>query len=179
MNQKVSDTLRTALCVLLLLAAYLLQSGLGLRLAVFGVHIDLLPLIVAAAGVLMGSGTGLVCGLAAGILYDVSGAGVEGIYPMYYMVWGIASGFAGSYYRGRETRAVMLCAVCMITALSLLRYLFYFQFVNDTGILIFARDMLARALLAVVLSPLALALVRRISGRRRHKPDRISTSPQA
>lgn len=173
MKHNLSACLRTVLCVLLLAAAYVLQASLGLRLSVFGVHIDLLPLIVSAAGMVMGSGMGLVCGLAAGILYDVSGTGVEGMYPLYYMIGGIACGFAGERFRGRETRGTMLCAVCMITILALLRYLFYFQF-GSTGILIFVRGMALQALLAVVLSPLVLFLVRKISGKKRR---RISISP--
>lgn len=179
MNHNLSAVLRTVLCVLLMAVVYVLQAVFSLRFSIFGVHIDLLPLLVAAAGLVMGPGTGLVCGLAAGILYDVSGTLTEGLYPIYYMISGIGCGLLAVRYRGRETRCVMLCSVGMITVLSLLRYLFYFQFMGDTGFLIFAWDMAVRALLAVVLSPLVLAVVRRIGGRKRRRSEHISTSPQA
>lgn len=76
---------RVVCCILLLTLAYVLQSSLGVRVSIFGVHIDILPLIVAAVGIVMGSGAGLACGLFAGLLYDVAGTGVEGLYPLYYM----------------------------------------------------------------------------------------------
>lgn len=176
-NRVLSAILRTVLCVLLLVIVSIFQASLGLRLSLFGMHIDLLPLIVAASGVVMGPSTGLVCGLAAGILYDASGTSVEGLYPMYYMVCGIASGMYGEHYQRHDVINVMLCSMGTITVLSLLRYLFYFQFVNDTSILIFARDIAARALLALILSPIVLLIVRKIKGKERHNPDQISTSP--
>lgn len=86
---------RVVCCILLLTLAYVLQSSLGVRVSIFGVHIDILPLIVAAVGIVMGSGAGLACGLFAGLLYDVAGTGVEGLYPLYYMICGIACGQAG------------------------------------------------------------------------------------
>ena len=168
MNQKLSVGLRTALCIVLLALAYVVQTSLGLRISIFGVHIDLLPLIVAAAGIVMGPGAGLACGLAAGVLYDVSGAGIEGMYPLYYMICGIACGFFRGQFRGREIRGTMLCSVCTITLLAVLRYLFDFQF-GSTGILAFARDMVLQALLAVVFSPLVLVVVRAVSGRKKPK----------
>lgn len=168
MNQKLSAGLRTALCILLLALAYVLQTSLGLRISLFGMHIDLLPLVVAAAGIVMGPGAGLACGLAAGVLYDVSGAGIEGMYPFYYMICGIVCGLFRGRFNGREIRGTMLCSVCIITVLAVLRYLFYFQF-GSTGILPFVRDMVLQALLAVVFSPLVLVIVRRISGKKKPK----------
>ncbi len=178
MNQKLSSILRVAAYAVLLLVVCVLQCSLGVRVTVFGAHIDLLPLILSATGVLLGPGAGLACGLAVGVLYDASGATIEGLYPLYYMICGMAAGYFGAHVRRHETIGVMLCSACMITLLSLLRYVFYFQFVSDTSILIFARDMAIQALLAIVLSPFVLMAVRRISGKRRHRSDRISTDPQ-
>ena len=42
---------RVVCCILLLTLAYVLQSSLGVRVFIFGVHIDILPLIVAAVGI--------------------------------------------------------------------------------------------------------------------------------
>lgn len=176
MNQNLSASLRTAACVVLLMLAYVVQASLGLRVSILGIHIDLLPLIVAAAGITMGSGVGLVCGLAAGVLYDVSGGGVEGLYPLYYMICGIVCGELRERMHGYEAYGTMLCSVCSITILSVLRYLFYFQFVA-TGIWAFVRDMLLQAVLAAVLSPLVLAVVRIISGRK--KPKAAMLPPDA
>ncbi len=168
MNQKLSVSLRTVLCILLLALVYVLQTSLGLHISIFSVHIDLLPLIVAAAGIEMGSGAGLACGFAAGVLYDVSSVGIEGMYPLYYMICGIACGYFRTYFVGREIRGTMLGSICTIALLAVLRYLFYFQFMN-TGIVAFLRDMALQILLVVVLSPLVSMIVRRISGRKKPK----------
>lgn len=160
-----------ALCVVfyivLLVVVYVLQRTLGVRISVFGTHIDLLPVIVAAVGVWMGSGAGFVCGFAAGLLYDISGISIEGIYPLYYLICGIVCGNAGEYFRNRKALATMLCSAGMVLVLAMLRYLFLFQF-SDMGILVFARSMAVQLLLAVVLSPVALLVVRRISGNRKN-----------
>lgn len=167
MNKTWLTALRTALCIALLALAYVLQTSLGLYFSIWNAHIDLLPLLVAAAGIVLGPGAGLACGLAAGVLYDVSGVGVEGMYPLYYMLCGIACGELRARFGG--VRGVMLCSACMVALLALLRYLFYFQFVN-VGVLPFARDMAVQLVLAVALSPLALALVRATGGRKKAKP---------
>ena len=158
--------LRVVLCMVLLLVAYVLQRTLGVRLTIFGVHIDLLPLIVAAAAVLMGSGAGFVCGFAAGLLYDASGMGIEGLYPLYYLICGIVCGRIGEYFHNRQIVGTMLCSAGMVLALAAIRYLFLFQF-SDMGILVFARSMAVQLLLAVVLSPAVLGVVRRVSGNRK------------
>ncbi|MDO5783580.1 MAG: hypothetical protein Q4P20_00795 [Eubacteriales bacterium] len=161
-------SLRTVLCVVLLIAAYVLQTSLGLRISVLGAHIDLLSPLLAAAGVVMGSGTGMVCGLAAGILWDISGSGVDGIFPLYYMMCGIGCGFAGERYRTRELRCTMVCAVGMMAVIALLRYLFQLQFYG-ADILLFARGILLQAALVAVFSPVMLWVVRKLSGRKRRR----------
>ena len=110
--------LRVVLCIVLLLVACVLQRSLGVRLSVFGVHIDLLPLIVAAVAVLMGSGAGFVCGFAAGLLYDASGIGIEGLYPLYYLICGIVCGRIGEYFHNRQIVGTMLCSAGMVLALA-------------------------------------------------------------
>lgn len=166
-QRNLSSVLRVALCIVLLLLAYVLQCSLGIRFSIFGVHIDLLPLIVAAVGIVMGSGAGFVCGFAAGLLYDASGSGVEGIYPLYYLICGILCGIAGERFHNRQIRGTMLCSAGVIVVLAAIRYLFLFQFSN-MGILIFARNIAVQLLLAIILSPVVLAVVRIVSGRK-HK----------
>ncbi|MDO4287309.1 MAG: hypothetical protein Q4C40_06245 [Eubacteriales bacterium] len=166
-QRNLSSILHTILCIVLLVLAFVLQSSLGVRFAVFGVHIDLLPLIVAAAGAVIGSGAGFVCGFAAGLLYDVSGgSSIEGLYPLYYMLCGILCGIAGEQNQNHPVRTGVLGSVCSILALAALRYLFYFQF-SDMGILNFIGDIVGQLLLAVILSPVVAVAVRRMSGRKK------------
>ncbi len=156
---------RIVLCMLLLVLVYVVQSSLGVRISIFSVHIDILPLIVAAAGIVMGSGTGFVCGLFAGLLYDVAGTSVEGLYPLYYLIGGIVCGQLGANrFRHRQLRGTMLCTAGMIAALAAIRYLFSFQFGNINAWLLITRTGL-QIILALILSPIVLYIVRAISGR--------------
>lgn len=165
-RMKLSPALRLVFCIVLLLVAYVLQRTLGARLSIFSAHIDLLPIIVAATGVLMGSGTGFVCGFVAGLLYDVSGIGIEGLYPLYYLICGIVCGGIGEYFHNRQIVGTMLCSAGMVLALAAIRYLFLFQF-NDMGILVFVRGLVVQLLLAIVLSPVVVAVMRIIYGKRK------------
>lgn len=158
--QKLMTVLRVVLCVLLLFVAYLLESSLGARVSVLGVHVDVMPLIVAGAGGMLGAGAGMVCGLAAGMLYDLGGLTVQGLYPLYYMLWGIAAGIYGERHPERKFNQMLIIGTLMIAALAGLRYLFYLQFITDSGFVFFAQGIVAQILVNVVLSPLVFLLVR-------------------
>lgn len=165
-QMKLSFAWRVVVCIVLLLVAYVLQRTLGARLCIFGVYLDALPVIVAATAVLMGSGAGFMCGFAAGLLYDVSGAGIEGLYPLYYLMGGMVCGVIGEYFHNRQIVGTMLCSTGMVLALAVIRYLFLFQF-SDMGIFVFVRSMVVQLLLAIVLSPIVMIVVRRICGSRK------------
>ena len=174
MKQNAFGGLRTVLCVVVLLAAYVCQTSLGLRVSIFGAHIDLLPPLLAAVGVVMGSGAGMVCGLVVGLLYDISGSGIDGVYPLYYMIWGIACGFYGERCRTHALRCTLVCAVGMTAAIALLRYLFALQF-DGADLVLFARGLLPKLALMAVCTPLVQWLVNRIAGSKRHRNAPLRT----
>ena len=131
---------RVVCCILLLTLAYVLQSSLGVRVFIFGVHIDILTLIV------------------------VAGTGVEGLYPLYYMICGIACGQTGMHrFRNHALGGAMLCTAGMIAALAAIRYLFSFQFDSISVWLLIARTVL-QIILALIFSPIVLRVIRAVSG---------------
>ena len=120
--------------------------------------------LLAGIGIVMGSGAGLACGLFAGLLYDVAGTGVEGLYPLYYMICGIACGQAGMHrFRNHALGGAMLCTAGMIAALAAIRYLFSFQFDSISVWLLIARTVL-QIILALIFSPIVLRVIRAVSG---------------
>lgn len=164
MKHKLHFAVRVVCCMLLLALAYVVQSSLGVRISIFSVHIDLLPILVATVGVVMGSGAGLACGLFAGLLYDVAGTGAEGLYPLYYLICGIACGQLGlNRFRNHPLLGTMLGVTGMIAALAAIRYLFSFQFGDMNTWLLIIRTGL-QIILALILSPIVLRIVRAISG---------------
>ena len=58
----------------------------------FGYHVDLLPAAVTAAALLDGPFEGAVVGLLAGVLFDVGLVGMDGIYPIWLMLYGLLGG---------------------------------------------------------------------------------------
>ena len=164
MNRTVSSVLRVVACAVVLVLCFVLESSLSIRISLFGAHFDLLPPLIAAISVCLGCPAGLVCGALGGMLHDASGTSVEGLMPLYYMLWGIAGGMVGERYRVRQLNTIVLLSVGMTVLLSLIRYLFYFQFVTESGLLVFVKGMILQAVLTAVLCPLVYWAVRHITG---------------
>ena len=164
MKRKWFNVLRVLLCMVLMTLIYIYQTAFGARMTIFGGHFDLLPVMIAAVGMSMGSTAGLVCGLYAGVLYDVS-AGIEGIYPMYYMFWGILCGYLGTRVPRFRSIVTAVCAIGMEAVLFLLRYLFYFQFESNAGLGTFSHHIILHIVLTLIAAPIVYRLMTWISRR--------------
>lgn len=175
MNQQRSRALRILACAVVLTLCFILESSLSLKISVFGAHFDFLPPIIASAAVCLGCPAGMVCGLLAGILYDASGMPVEGLLPIYYMVWGIIGGFVGERYRRRPMRCVLALSIGMTIVLSLIRCLFYFQFITTLAPLMFVKSVLTHTVMTAVLCPIVFVVIRRIAGKH---PQRMKKTPR-
>ena len=154
-----ADWLRIAGCIALLIAAYLIQTGL--RLSAFHTHIDVLPLIVAAAAAFMGPHVGMICGLAAGVLYDASGVRIEGLYALYYMLCGIACGQLSLRFCAHKWLCTAAGAAGMIVLLTILRYVFWFQ-MEQAGILCVLQTLAVQIVFVLLLSALVVWLMRKL-----------------
>ncbi|MDO5547575.1 MAG: rod shape-determining protein MreD [Eubacteriales bacterium] len=167
--------LRILLCAVIMVLCFVVESSLGIRISVFGAHFDFLPPLVAASALCLGCPAGLVCGTLAGLLYDVSGAGIQGLYPIYYMIFGIFCGLMGEsrHTQTHRLRRTILLALGMPMLLSVIRYLFYFQFISETGLPFVLQCLALQAILTVVLCLPVYWLITRISGVHgsRRKPD--------
>lgn len=78
--------------VLLLIISFLLQSTLFSQFTIVGVVPNLLIIVVASIGFLVGRKYGLIVGFAAGMLVDVFFGSVIGIYALLYMYTGFING---------------------------------------------------------------------------------------
>jgi rod shape-determining protein MreD len=167
--------LRILLCAVILVFCFIVESSLGIRITVFGAHFDFLPPIIAASAVCLGCPAGLVCGFLAGMLYDAAGAGIEGLYPIYYMFCGILCGLM-SETRKRQTNRLLMTVffgVGMPVLMSIIRYLFYFQFVAESGLSMVLQKLVAQAMLAAILCLPVYWVISHISDcRLRHRWNR-------
>ena len=80
------------LYILFALVFYALQSSLFGAWSIRGYHLDLLPAFVAAAALLDGPVEGVIMGVVVGLLYDLGFTGIDGLYPMFFVLFGMAAG---------------------------------------------------------------------------------------
>ena len=146
---------------LLLLALYCLQTSRGTGRMIFGYRVDLLPCVVATVALLEGPGAGMGIGLLTGILYDLSLPGVEGLYPAYYFLFGLAAGLvAQRYLRRVYLSSLLLSAVALVVSgLAQILILFWMRGASPSALFITLGIELG---LMAVFSPLAYVLVRLI-----------------
>ncbi len=164
MSKKPFWALRVLACMVGIVVCFVIESSLSIRISVLGAHFDLLPPIVASAAICLGSPAGILCGIVAGLMYDSSGAEIEGLYPLYYMCWGIIGGMLGERKRVRQLNMIIMLSIEMTALLSLLRYLFYFQFIVDTSLIFVVKAIVASALLTMLVCPFVYLAVRAIAG---------------
>lgn len=138
-----------------LLFLYLLETATGLsHVRLFGARLDLLFSIPAAVALMEDPAVGAAIGLFTGILYDLSGAGIEGLLPLYFMVFAaLAGGISGRYLRRIWPSHLLLTAGGMLILRGL-----QFMLAAIVGIgypvMPFLKSMYGEILAAVVLSPI-------------------------
>lgn len=100
---------------LLLLAIVLVQTVLLGKIALFGVHFDLLPLLVCAVAVFHGAEAGGMFALAAGLLWALSGGGDGSILLVCLTVCGVLCGYlCDAVLHRRTTTFLILCLLSLL-----------------------------------------------------------------
>ena len=91
------------------------------------------------------------------------------------MIGGIACGLYGESqgWRRHPLRTAVIAAVCMPAALSIVRYLFYFQFVTESSLTAVLHSLLIQAALTALITLPVYWLVVRISGARRSRREQM------
>ena len=94
---------KIVLYILFALLVYVLQSTIYGTWSLRGYHLDLLPALVAAAALLDGPAEGVIIGVTVGLFYDMGFIGVDGLYPLFFLLFGFIAGemsrlsLSGSY----------------------------------------------------------------------------------
>ena len=73
--------------VLFSVIIFALQTGTFGGMRIFGSAVDLLPALVTAAALLGGPAEAAVTGVTVGICYDLSFTGVDGLYPLFFLLF--------------------------------------------------------------------------------------------
>lgn len=151
---------------LLTVLVYLLETGTPLhRVRLLDVSVDVLACLPAAAALFEGPALGTAIGFLTGLLYDLAGNGIEGLYPLYFMLFAaLAGGVSGRWLRRIWPSHLLLTAGGML-ALRLIQ--FGLMMVVDSGFpaLAFLQSMYAQVLVALLFSPVIYLLCRFIARR--------------
>lgn len=139
--------------LLILLAAYLVSTTTA-PLRVLGYRVDLICCVPAAIALMDGPYMGMAFGIAAGVAYDMALTGVEGLYPIYFMVFGVAAGLFANRFLRRIFPSMLLLTVASVLCLSALRLLGFFIFQQRFDLLLYLQRVCGQAMLTAALSPL-------------------------
>ena len=149
-------------CYLLVLLLAYLVSTTAAPLRVLGYRVDLICCVPAAVALMDGPAMGMAFGIAAGIAYDMALTGVEGLYPLYFMLFGVAAGLFASRFLRRIFPSMLLLTVAAVVGLSLLRMLGFLLLRQRFDLLLYLQHLCGEALLTAALSPLVYLPIRSI-----------------
>ena len=144
---------------LLTVLVYLLETGTPLhRAELLGVSIDVLACVPAGVALFEGPALGAMVGFLTGLLYDLAGNGLEGLYPLYYMLFALLAGaISGRWLRRMWPSHLLLTAGGMLL-LHLIQ--FGLMTIVESGFptLAYLQTMYAQILVAIIFSPLVYML---------------------
>ena len=110
--------------VLFSVIIFALQTGTFGGMRIFDSAVDLLPALVTAAALLGGPAEAAVTGVTVGICYDLSFTGVDGLYPLFFLLFGYAAGKLCQRLLTRNYISMLILTAFECVLLGLLRYLF-------------------------------------------------------
>lgn len=113
------------LYILTALLLYVLQTSWFGTWSIRGYHLDLLPAIVAAAALLDGPAEGVIIGIVVGLFYDLGFIGIDGLYPLFFMLFGLVAGALSRLTLSGSYVSMLLMTAFEMVVLGLLRYFVY------------------------------------------------------
>lgn len=116
---------KIVLYILFALLVYALQTSLFGTWSIRGYHLDLLPALVAAAALMDGPVEGVILGVTVGLLYDVGFIGVDGLYPLFFLLFGFIAGEMSRLTLSGSYVSMLLMTAFEMIVLGLVRYFAY------------------------------------------------------
>ena len=168
MSEKHARVVKCCAYAIALVLLHLLHTTLRLKIDLFGLTVTLTPFFLAAIALYEGPYMGAAFGFAAGLLADSAGMRLEGLLPVWYMLFFAAAGYlCARYFRRLWVSCLIFGAVCTI-AQNALTYVFYYYLFFRAAFVPLAVRALANLALSAALSfaPYLLvpAVYRRFAG---------------
>lgn len=151
------------LYLLLALILYVLQTSWFGTWSIRGYHLDLLPAIVAAAALLDGPVEGVILGVAVGLFYDLGFIGVDGLYPLFFMLFGLVAGALSRLALSGSYVSMLLVTAFEMIVLGLIRYFVYLLPQAGASFLLVLQQIVGGTLLTCVFCFIVYFPMRKIS----------------
>ena len=152
--------------VLFSVIIFALQTGTFGGMRIFDSAVDLLPALVTAAALLPAEAA--VVGLTVGICYDLSFTGVDGLYPLFFLLFGYAAGKLCQRLLTRNYISMLILTAFECVLLGLLRYLFSLMHAG-ASFLIVLRQLAVGTVLTCLFCFIVYLPLRRLSGKSRKR----------
>ena len=150
MQRELISIPKMLLYALVTVLVYVIQTSVFGAHPLFGYHVDLLPAAVTAAGLL------------AGVLYDVGLVGMDGIYPIYFMLYGLLGGLISRTALAGGFLSMVLMNAFEMLLLGMLRY--FVQLMREgASFLLVLHQTVGGTLVACMLCFIVYLPMRRIS----------------
>ena len=151
------------LYLLLALILYVLQTSWFGTWSIRGYHLDLLPAIVAAAALLDGPVEGVILGVAVGLFYALGFIGVDGLYPLFFMLFGLVAGALSRLALSGSYVSMLLMTAFEMIVLGLIRYFVYLLPQAGASFLLVLQQIVGGTLLTCVFCFIVYFPMRKIS----------------
>jgi uncharacterized membrane protein len=153
------------LYALLVLAVYIAQTTLFGAWDFRGYHVDILPAFVAAAALCGGPMEGAVVGLIVGLFYDLGFIGIDGLYPLFFLAFGLVAGMMSRLTLSRSYVSMVMLNAFEMVLLGLLRYFTYLLPQKGASFLLVMKQVAGGTLLACLFCFIAYVPVSKLCRR--------------
>lgn len=164
MQKEQPVVLKYIIYTIFLVLVYSIETA-NMPLKILGFRVDILPCIPAAVALMEGPVLGGFIGFMTGMLYDVGLIGVDGLFPIYYMLFGILAGALSMKFLRRMFPSMLLLSTCGMMVIGLLRYGLSLMLISKVPFPLAFQSMCGEILIAIVLSPIVYFPIRNISRR--------------
>ncbi len=154
---------RIIVAILEIVVCFLLQNVLFSNLAIGGIVPNMLLMLTVATAYMQGKVKGMYMGLICGLLTDLMGGGLLGLYGIVYMVIGYVNGIAYKiYYRDDYVMPVLLIGISNFVS-GFMVYVFEFLLKSKLNVFFYiARIILPETLYTVLISVVLYKLLNAI-----------------
>jgi len=139
---------KMVLYVIFIIAVYAFQSSVYGTWSVGGYHIDLMPSFVVSAAMIGGPVEGLIVGFLVGVLYDLGFVGIDGLYPIFFLLFGFAVGAFSRLSLSRSYATLVMLNAAEMAIIGFLRYFAYLLPQKGASFLIVLQQIVGGTLLA-------------------------------